>query len=76
MHMIITLFLCSMAVLAQDPSASTAVVSNGGFFNANNITIILAVLFAISEGLSFIPAIKANGVFQFIFNLLKSAVKK
>jgi hypothetical protein len=75
MHMIITLFLCSMAVMAQE-SASTAVVSNGGFFNANNITIILAVLFAISEGLSFIPAIKANGVFQFIFNLLKSAVKK
>lgn len=39
------------------------------------MTIILAIisaLFAISEVLSFIPWIKANGIFQAIYNGLKS----
>ena len=38
--------------------------------------IILGILFGISELLSFVPSIKANGVFQFIFDLLNKAIKK
>ena len=34
------------------------------------ITIILAALFAVSEALSYIPALKANGVFQLIFGII------
>lgn len=37
--------------------------------------LIFGVLFGISEALSFIPAIAANGVFQSIFNFLKGKVK-
>ena len=36
----------------------------------NTIIVILAALFAVSEALSFIPALKANGVFQLIFGIL------
>ena len=44
---------------------------------ANTIAIILAALFAVSEALSYIPALKANGVFQLIFGILgKLAGKK
>lgn len=45
------------------------------FIAANKLTI-LGVLFGISELLSFIPSVKANGVFQLIFNALKSASGK
>ncbi len=38
---------------------------------ANNIAIVFAVLFAASEALSLIPAIRANSIFQMIWNLLK-----
>lgn len=34
---------------------------------------ILGVLWGLSEALSFIPAIKANGIFQMIFEALKKA---
>ena len=34
--------------------------------------IILVALLAISEALSLIPQVKSNGVFQVIYNLLKS----
>jgi len=34
-------------------------------------SIIVAALLAVSEALSFIPAIKANGVFQMVMNALK-----
>jgi hypothetical protein len=34
---------------------------------------ILGVLWGLSEALSFIPAVKANGVFQMIFEALKKA---
>ncbi len=41
------------------------------------ITIIVAAALAVSEALSLIPAIKANGIFQLISNiLLKLAGKK
>ena len=36
-----------------------------------NKALILGVLFAISEVLSFVPAVKANGVFQLVFGWLK-----
>jgi len=38
----------------------------------NTIIVIITVALAISEGLSFIPAVKANGVFQAVYNLLKA----
>lgn len=41
----------------------------------NNMLMVIAVLGGISEALSLIPAVKANGVFQLIFNALK-ALKK
>lgn len=34
--------------------------------------IIVAALFAISEALSLIPAIKSNGVFQMIFRVIRA----
>jgi len=40
------------------------------------ILLVLAVLGGISEALSLIPAIKANGVFQLIYNALQSLKKK
>lgn len=41
------------------------------FLSANGATI-LGALFFISEALALIPSVKANSVFTFIFNLLKS----
>ena len=41
-----------------------------------SIMIILAALLAISEALSLIPQVKSNGVFQVIYNLLKSLAGK
>jgi len=38
--------------------------------------IILVALLAISEALSLIPQVKSNGVFQVIYNLLKSLAGK
>jgi hypothetical protein len=39
-------------------------------------TIILVVLLAVSEGLSLIPCFKSNGIFQFIWNILKKLAGK
>lgn len=36
-----------------------------------NKAVLLGALFALSEALAFIPGIKANSVFQAIFNFLK-----
>ena len=41
-----------------------------------NLLIITAALFAVSEALSLIPSVKANGVFQLIFGLLKTLLGK
>lgn len=38
----------------------------------STITMILAVLFGVSEALAGIPQVKSNSVFQLIFNILKS----
>lgn len=40
------------------------------------IDIVLAALFAISEALSLIPGVKANGIFQIIYLFLKSFQRK
>ena len=37
---------------------------------------ILGVLWGLSEALSFIPAVKANGVFQMVFEAIKKAAGK
>lgn len=39
--------------------------------DSGTLSIILGVLFGISEALSLIPAVKANSVFQFIFPILQ-----
>ncbi|MEN6420314.1 MAG: hypothetical protein ABFD76_00075 [Smithella sp.] len=41
----------------------------------HNIAIGLAVLLTVSEALSFIPQVKANGIFQAIVNILKTFKK-
>ena len=40
------------------------------------ILLVLAVLGGISEALSLIPSVKANGVFQLVNNALQSLKKK
>lgn len=45
-------------------------------FIVENKTLILAALFAFSEVLGAIPAIKANNVFGFLYNTLKGLVGK
>jgi len=35
------------------------------------ILIILAALHAVSEALSMIPALKSNGLFQLVYNIIK-----
>jgi hypothetical protein len=37
----------------------------------DDITIIAAALFAISEALSLIPAIRSNGVLQLVFSIIR-----
>lgn len=38
----------------------------------STLLMIFGVLFGISEALSVIPVVKANGIFQLIFNILKA----
>lgn len=42
----------------------------------DQLLIIAGALFAVSEALSMIPSINANGVFQLIFNALKKVLGK
>lgn len=39
--------------------------------DAQTVSIALGVALAISEALSMIPAVKANGIFQAIYNMIK-----
>ncbi|GAH83483.1 unnamed protein product [marine sediment metagenome] len=39
--------------------------------DAITISVIVAALLAVSEALSLIPSVKANGVFQMLWNVLK-----
>jgi hydrogenase/urease accessory protein HupE len=41
------------------------------FYVANQV-MILGVALALSEGLSLVPGVKANGIFQLVFGWLKS----
>lgn len=45
-------------------------------FLINNWDTIGVALLAVSEALSLIPAVKSNGIFQLIYNALKSIKKK
>ena len=45
-------------------------------FDNNTLTIIVAALFAVSEALSLIPAIKSNGIFQAIFDIIRALAGK
>ncbi len=42
----------------------------------DKIVLIVAVLGGVSEALSLIPAVKANGVFQLVANFLKALLGK
>jgi len=42
----------------------------------NTIMIIVSALLAISEGLSLIPRVKSNGIFQMIVNILRFVAAK
>jgi hypothetical protein len=42
----------------------------------STLLLILAVLGGVSEALSLIPAVKANGVFQLVANILKTLLGK
>lgn len=42
----------------------------------DKMLLILAVLGGVSEALSLIPAVKANGVFQLVVNILKALLGK
>jgi len=44
--------------------------------SGETMTAIAVALLAISEALSFIPKIKANGVFQIVVNILKKLAGK
>lgn len=43
---------------------------------AETITAIVVALLAISEALSYIPALKSNGVFQLVVDICKFLVKE
>jgi hypothetical protein len=43
----------------------------GDKFDPHTWVIILAALWSVSEALSLIPAVKSNGVFQVIFNVIQ-----
>jgi len=45
-------------------------------FIMDNKVVILMALLAVSEVLALIPGIKANSIFQLVFNLLKGLVGK
>ena len=42
----------------------------------NTVTVIIGALFAVSEVLGMIPQVKANGVFQGIYQILKKLAGK
>lgn len=75
----IALILCGSLALAQvtGPGASQVPVAaspSGGLVSwlQLNGTMIFGVLFGISEALAVIPAVKANSVFQLIYNALEA----
>ncbi|MBA7474187.1 hypothetical protein ES707_09535 [subsurface metagenome] len=43
---------------------------------ATTVAIIIAALLAVSEALALIPAVRANGIFQMLWNLLKTMAGK
>jgi hypothetical protein len=40
--------------------------------NPQNVAVVLGVLLSVSEALSLIPTIKANGIFQLSFRIIRS----
>lgn len=53
-------------------------VQTGGLreMDINTLTIALAAALALSEALSLIPALRANGIFQLIYNTLRTLTGK
>jgi hypothetical protein len=39
--------------------------------NPQNVAVVLGALFTVSEALSLIPSIKANGVFQLVYRIIR-----
>ena len=44
--------------------------------DSQTVAIIAGALLAVSEALSLIPAVKANGIFQLVVNIIKSLAGK
>ena len=42
----------------------------------DEVTLIVAALFATSEALSLIPAVRANGIFQLVSGVLRTLARK
>jgi len=53
-----------------------ALVGIGAAAANPTVTIILAALLAVDEALSLIPAVKANGIFQLVSNVIKKIAGK
>lgn len=66
MVLLTLLILIAFAFAQATTAPATAPVDNTTLLVA-----VLGALLAISEALSFIPAIKANGVFQLVINIIK-----
>jgi hypothetical protein len=46
------------------------------FFSSPAGAALLAALLAVSEAMAMIPAVKANGIFEFLYTALQKLVKK
>jgi hypothetical protein len=57
---------------AADVAPVAAAPSLLGWLTGENLTLLLGILLALSEGLAMIPALRANSLFQLIVNVLRS----
>lgn len=77
MKLLRLLFLAAVAAVLTVFLTVPLALAYGGVFTvpaegpATIFAAVFAVLWSISEALSFIPAVKANGIFQAIVNILK-----
>lgn len=67
---IVSLMFVFILMLAAVSFASDAVAESASAPVA--VTFILAALLAVSEALALIPAVKSNGIFDMVVNVLKS----
>lgn len=77
MKLLRLLFLVAVAAVLTVLFTVPLALAEGGVFTVPEsspttvFAAVFAVLWSISEALSFIPAVKANGIFQAVVNILK-----